>query len=79
MKVSPVNPNGIPLDQVLPAGLTMGQAIERMRTYAHEVEALEQVLSPERLEWVTDLADQWGCLPVEALERALAQTPKTAA
>lgn len=71
MRISKINPNEIPLDHVLASGLTMGEAIARMSSYAHEIEALEQVLTPEQLDQLTDLADQWACLPFEALEWAI--------
>lgn len=79
MGMNQINPTGIPHDQVLASGLTMGESIERVSTYADEVTALEQVLSPAQLDQVTDLADQWACLPFEALERALAQATNSAA
>lgn len=74
-----VNPRGIPLDQVLANGLTMGESIDRVRAYAREVSALEAVLSEDHLEQVLELADVWACLPYEALGRALAQATASAA
>lgn len=77
--MSQINPLNIPEDHVLDSGLTMGEAINRMRTYAKEIDALEEVLTPEQLDQVTDLADLWACLPFEALERALSQAAGNAA
>lgn len=74
-----INPNNVPLDQVLPAGLTMSQAIDHVRTYASEVHALAQWMTPEAIEQVTHWADQWACLPSEALARISTETAQQAA